>query len=67
MSTRCLSQIVEPFPVRDRPRERPVREAKFKFVNLGITDVQKSQEGREVQFANTDKALREAILGATGA
>lgn len=45
---------------------QPVKEAKFKFVNLGITDVQKSQEGREVQFANTDKALREAILGATG-
>lgn len=44
-----------------------VREAQFRFVNRAVRDVNKSQDGREVQYAGTDKALRDAILGATGA
>lgn len=45
---------------------QPVHEARFAFVNQHVTDVEKSQDGREVQFNATDKALGEAILGATG-
>lgn len=45
---------------------QPVKDAKFRFVNTTIQDVEKSQDGREVQYAGTTTALREAILGATG-
>ena len=37
----------------------------FAFAGGMIEDVEKSQDGREVQFNGTNKALREAILGAT--
>jgi vancomycin resistance protein YoaR len=45
---------------------QPVKDARFAFANGIIEDVEKSQDGREVQFDGTNKALREAILGATG-
>ena len=45
---------------------QPVKEARFGFANGMIEDIEKSQDGREVQFDGTARALREAILGATG-
>ncbi len=45
---------------------QPVRNAEFRLVGGMIEDVQKSQDGREVQFGPTVQALSEAILGATG-
>ncbi|HEY8599738.1 MAG TPA: peptidoglycan binding domain-containing protein, partial [Thermomicrobiales bacterium] len=45
---------------------QPVKDAKFAFANGMIEDIEKSQDGREVQFDGTIRALREAILGATG-
>ena len=45
---------------------QPVKDAKFAFANGTIEDVEKSQDGREVQFDGTVGALRGAILGATG-
>ena len=43
-----------------------MRNAQFKWVDGMVRDVAGSQEGREVQFAATDAALQQAILGATG-
>lgn len=45
---------------------QPVRDAKFAFANGTIEDVEKSQDGREVQVAPTLKVLNDAILGAVG-
>lgn len=45
---------------------QPMRNAQFRFVDGQVKDVVQSQDGREVQFADTAKALRDAILGATG-
>ncbi len=43
-----------------------VRDAQFTFARQAVRDVVASRQGREVQFAGTDQALRAAILGATG-
>ena len=45
---------------------QPVRDAQFRLVQGMVSDVVKSQDGREVQFAATDGALQTALLGATG-
>lgn len=45
---------------------QPVKNAKFAFANGQIQDVEKSQDGREVQVAPTVKVLNDAILGAVG-
>ena len=45
---------------------QPMRNAQFRLVQGMVTDVVKSQDGREVQFAATEAALRAALLGATG-
>ena len=45
---------------------QPMRNAQFRLVQGMATDVVKSQDGREVQFAATDAALKAALLGATG-
>jgi vancomycin resistance protein YoaR len=45
---------------------QPVRDAKFAFANGMIEDIEKSQDGRELQVAPTLKVLNDAILGAVG-
>jgi vancomycin resistance protein YoaR len=45
---------------------QPMRNAQFRLVQGMVSDVVKSQDGREVQFDATDAALKAAILGGTG-
>lgn len=46
---------------------QPVRDAAFVFADRRVRDRVASQEGREIQFAGTDRALEEAILNGRGA
>lgn len=57
---RALTQVIA------NDLNQPVRDAQFRLVQGMVEDVVKSQDGREVQFDGTDKALRDALLGATG-
>ncbi len=57
---RALSQVIA------GDLNQPMRNAQFRLVRGVVSDVVKSQDGREVQFAATDAALKAAILGGTG-
>lgn len=57
---RALSQVIA------GDLNQPMRNAQFRLVQGMVSDVVKSQAGREVQFAATDAALKAAILGGTG-
>ena len=57
---RALTQIIA------GDMNQPVRNAEFRLVQGMVSDVVKSQDGREVQFAATDASIKAALLGATG-
>jgi vancomycin resistance protein YoaR len=57
---RALTQVIA------EDLNQPMRNAEFRLVQGIVVDVVKSRDGREVQFAATDAALKAALLGATG-